>query len=259
MVEGQRNGLPVQAFQAGGAMTIREAVARARLITEQALGALSELLQDGRLIVLEPGDAKPESDLLAWSQAQWAEATGRAVQEVEHVHRAQPLHRGMPREELKSRLRITVPRLFNTAMRRWVAEGVLEENGREVWRAGHTIQLQPQQRAQADRLLAKFAQAPFSPPSIKEAQAEIGEDVYQALVDLGELKPVSGEVVFRAADYEALTGIVREHFTQEETLTAAQLRDRLNTSRRYVLAFLEHLDGIGVTVREGDARKLRKR
>jgi selenocysteine-specific elongation factor len=49
------------------------------------------------------------------------------------------------------------------------------------------------------------------------------------------------------------------HFEREETLTAAQFRDQLNTSRRYVLAFLEHLDAQGVTMREGDARKLRKK
>jgi hypothetical protein len=32
----------------------------------------------------------------------------------------------------------------------------------------------------------------------------------------------------------------------------------LNTSRKYVLGFLEHMDAAGVTVREGDYRKLRR-
>jgi hypothetical protein len=32
---------------------------------------------------------------------------------------------------------------------------------------------------------------------VKEAQAEVGEDVSQALVDLGYLVPVSPDVVFR--------------------------------------------------------------
>jgi selenocysteine-specific elongation factor len=55
-----------------------------------------------------------------------------------------------------------------------------------------------------------------------------------------------------------MIGLVRNHFAAEDTLTAAQFRDMLNTSRRYVLAFLEHLDAQGVTIREGDVRKLRK-
>ncbi len=261
-LESLRHGSPadvlIQAFQTGGVLTIREAVAHARLPQPQAADALEELLQDGRLMLLEPGEASSESDLLALSQAQWTEITERAMKELEHLHRIQPLRRGMPREELKSRLRMPHTRVFNAAMRRWAADSAVVDSGREVWRAGHSIRMLPQQRAQADRLLAKFAQAPFAPPSVKEAQADVGEDVYQAMVELGELKPVSGEVVFRTADYEAMIGIVQEHFVREETLTAAQFRDRLNTSRRYVLAFLEHLDAAGITLREGDARKLRK-
>jgi selenocysteine-specific elongation factor len=41
------------------------------------------------------------------------------------------------------------------------------------------------------------------------------------------------------------------------TVSAAQVRDHFNTSRRYVLALLEHLDEAGITVREGDVRRLR--
>jgi selenocysteine-specific elongation factor len=85
----------------------------------------------------------------------------------------------------------------------------------------------------------------------------VGEDVYQALVELGKLIPVSADVVFRQEDYQKMIDLVRAHFAKEPTLSAAQFRDQLNTSRRYVLAFLEHLDATSVTVREGDVRKLR--
>jgi selenocysteine-specific elongation factor len=63
-------------------------------------------------------------------------------------------------------------------------------------------------------------------------------------------------VVFRREDYDALVALVREHFQRESTLTVSQLRDRLNTSRKYVLGLLEHLDSLGVTRREGDFRRL---
>jgi selenocysteine-specific elongation factor len=168
------------------------------------------------------------------------------------------LRRGMPREELKSRLKISAPRLFTALLRRWMTEGLLSERGGIVWRTGHEIRFTPQQKAQVERLLTKFAKNPFSPPSVKEAQAEAGEDLFAALVDMGELTLVSPDVVFRKSDYERMMAMVQQHFEREESLTAAQFRDQLNTSRRYVLAFLEHLDAIGVTVREGDARKLRK-
>jgi len=44
--------------------------------------------------------------------------------------------------------------------------------------------------------------------------------------------------------------------TQGE-ITAAQVRDHFQTSRKYVLALLEYLDAQGITERVGDARRLK--
>jgi selenocysteine-specific elongation factor len=41
-------------------------------------------------------------------------------------------------------------------------------------------------------------------------------------------------------------------------MTVADARDLFGSSRKYMLALLEHLDAIGVTIRDGDYRKLRK-
>jgi selenocysteine-specific elongation factor len=38
------------------------------------------------------------------------------------------------------------------------------------------------------------------------------------------------------------------------SVTAAALRDRFGTSRKYSIALLEHLDALGKTRRQGDAR-----
>jgi selenocysteine-specific elongation factor len=261
-LESLRRGAPAdileQVFQLGGPLSLREAAARARLTEEQAQSALDGLLENGLLVLLEPGTAQSTSDLLACTQGQWTAQTERAVREIENYHRTYPLRRGMQREELKSRLKITAPRLFSAFMRRWAAENVLAEAGSLVWRPDHAVGFNQQQLAAVTRLLAKFAQSPYTPPSVKEAQAEVGEDVYQAMIELNYLVPVSADVVFRKQDYEQMIELVRAHFTREDTLTAAQFRDQLNTSRKYALAFLEHLDAAGMTMREGDARKLRK-
>ena len=42
-------------------------------------------------------------------------------------------------------------------------------------------------------------------------------------------------------------------------LTLAEARDLLGTSRRYAQALLEHMDSEGMTLRVGDARRLRRR
>ena len=46
---------------------------------------------------------------------------------------------------------------------------------------------------------------------------------------------------------------------RDGTITLAQARDELNTSRKYAQAYLEHLDAARVTLRRGDERVLRRR
>jgi selenocysteine-specific elongation factor len=126
-----------------------------------------------------------------------------------------------------------------------------------VLRPGHAIRFSPQQEQAIQRLMARFAASPYAPPSVKECQAEVGEDVVAALIDLERLVAVAPDVVFSQEDYQRMVGDVRRMIQQNGTLTVAQARDHFNTSRRYVLAFLEHLDAIGVTTRQGDERKLK--
>ena len=58
------------------------------------------------------------------------------------------------------------------------------------------------------------------------------------------------------AGYARWRRAVGEAFAANEQLTVRQLRDRLGTSRKYVLAFLEHLDARAVTRRVGEVRVL---
>jgi selenocysteine-specific elongation factor len=196
-------------------------------------------------------------DLLVTSKGYWDQLSSRVQGDLENYHRTYPLKRGMPKEELKSRLKISA-RLYNAVLRRLVAAGIVQEAGPFLLRPGHEIRFTPQQQRLVDSLLARFAASPYTPPSVKEAQAEVGEEVYNALSDLGKLMPVAPEVVFRREDYDRMVADVRRLLEKQESLTAAEARDHFNTSRKYALALLEHLDSTGITVREGDSRRLKK-
>ena len=86
----------------------------------------------------------------------------------------------------------------------------------------------------------------------------MGTELFNAMIDLGLLIPLNAEVVFRKEDYELMVRQIRQILVQTKTMGVAQVRDQFQTSRRYVLALLEHLDEIGVTVREGDTRRLKQ-
>jgi len=50
---------------------------------------------------------------------------------------------------------------------------------------------------------------------------------------------------------------VRSDILERGRITLAEVRDLFHTSRKYAQALLEHLDAQGLTIREGDYRKLK--
>lgn len=257
MTEGSPADILLQACQALGAVPINQAVIRSRLEAAQVEEALKALLASGQLIPLEDGDLSPGSDILTITSHQYNALCDRARQILMNYHRDYPLRHGIPREELKSRLKIE-PRLFNALVRKMTVDGHLTEIGSWVAQPGHVIHFDDAQQAKVQALLKLFAQNPYSPPSVKESQAEVGSEVFNALIELGEMTVVSPEVVFRRSDYEAMVARISEHIRKQGQVTLAQARDIFNTSRRYILSFLEYLDSTGITVRDGDYRRLRK-
>jgi selenocysteine-specific elongation factor len=260
-LEALRYGTPAdilfQAALAAGLAPMREIANRARLGSDQVALALPELLENEQLLQVEAGALTPLSELFVCARPQWSILSERAGSEVSSYHHTFPLRLGIPREELKSRLKLS-PKAFLAALRYMVNEGRLAERGTLIALPDHQLRFTAQQQAAVDRLMLRFAQSPFTPPSVKEAQVEIGDDVLGALLELGQLIQVSPEVIFRSQDYQTMVAWVEQHFQTQEELTVAQFRDQFKTSRRYALGFLEHLDAKGTTVRSGDARQLRK-
>ena len=242
-----------QAALALGAASIRETVAKARLEAGPAREALDECLQSGMLVALEGQNPLPTSDELIMPAPQWLTLKENILAALASFHKTTPLKRGMPREELKSRLKLPA-RLFNAVLKQLD----IQDGGAWLALPGHDIRFSPTQQAKASELMKKFAAAPYTPPSVKECQAEVGEDVFAAMLELGDLKLVSPEVAFRSSDYEQMTARVHASISQNGQVTAAEVRDLFGTSRKFALALLEHLDAIGVTIRDGDFRRLRR-
>lgn len=261
LAQGTPGDILLQALLALGAAPLKEVLVRSNLDEIAQANAVEELLQSGQLINLERSQTSlQQAEDLVISQQLWEQIQERCLRELEKHHRSFPLRAGLPKEELKSRLKEMTkssPRLFNACLRRLVSMGLVVEIGHLVHLPDHQIRFTPAQENRIQALLKSFQAAPYAPPTIKECQAQVGEDVLAALVDLGRLVQVAAEVVFRREDYEGMVEQLRRLVQKNGPVTVAQVRDHFNTSRKYVLAFLEHLDASGVTVRDGDVRRLK--
>jgi selenocysteine-specific elongation factor len=223
-----------------------EAIARDAARSEGELrAALESLLRDGRAVDLSGALISAEG---------FAALGARARAAVEAYHREHPLRRGIPREALRSRLRLE-ERAFAPALARWLERGELAERGGAVALPDWSPALTAAQQRVADEYLRALAERPYAPPTDRAPPPEL----LSYLEDAGRVVPAGDRVVFAAAVYGEMVGRITEHLRREGTVTLAQVRDLFGTTRKYAQALLEHLDARGVTRRVGDARVLRER
>lgn len=195
-----------------------------------------------------PARALPPGHLI--TSAGWATLRAKLTGALDGYHRRYPLRAGMPREELRSRLKLSGPAL-DAVLARAAIEGLVLVREGDARHAGHVPSPTPEQRRDVERLLDAMRASPYSPPA-----PELDPELLAWLVERGEIVRVAEDVAFQAPTYEEMVGWVVGRIGTEGSVTVAQFRDRFGTSRKYALALLEHLDARRVTRREGDARVL---
>jgi selenocysteine-specific elongation factor len=190
--------------------------------------------------------------------ATWREWLERVPVELAAYHRDAPLRSGLAREELRGRARIPVV-AFGPLLATLAADGRVIDMGTVIRLPDHQVSFTPEQAAAVSRLMALFAERGVLSPSVKECKAIAGDDVYQALVELGTVRPVAEDVVYDAETYDRLIALLTGRLRGEGMLSPADAREMLGISRKYAIALLEHMDELRLTRREGDIRKPARR
>ena len=72
----------------------------------------------------------------------------------------------------------------------------------------------------------------------------------------GQLVEVSPELYFHADVEKQFRERLAAELADSKGLTLSEIREMLNTTRKYAVPYCEHLDRIGFTKRQGDLRVL---
>jgi selenocysteine-specific elongation factor len=201
-----------------------------------------------------------------WTTAGKWEALRAAVRAiVAAFHAATPLAPGLEMEAVRTRLPWEVaPKLFRAVVERLAGEGVLARRESLVAAPGHRVTLGSGEEALAARVEDALARAGLTPPDVKVLAADLGvprprlAEVLGVLEAQGRVARVSPDLYYAAGAVARARAALEEHLASHAEITAAELRDRLDVSRKFSIALLDYFDRGGVTLRVGDARRLRR-
>ena len=233
-----------------GPCDLRTLSQRSNLSTEESLERAVALAEAGDLVIL--GNLGAENDAVVYSAQGWDIFKGKVRIALQTYHNRHPLRRGAPTQEIRSRTGLSQG-VYLKALARLVEESCMVEEGQQVRLPDHQVTLTPELERQATAYLQSLERDPYSPPTERHPDPEL----LGVLIDEGKVVKVNESVIFAAAAYRELTEKIVAHLEAKGSITVADARTMFDTSRKYILPLLEHLDQQRITRRVGDERVLR--
>ncbi|MFN2593833.1 MAG: selenocysteine-specific translation elongation factor [Actinomycetota bacterium] len=191
----------------------------------------------------------PVIDATAMSRGHIESLLDRIKSILREHHERMPLEQGLDKPALAAELGTTPERVAALVGR---SSGVVDD-GRTVRLSSHSVRFDPHLEAARDELLKRLQEAGFAPPPIDELRADGG--LLKALLENGDLVRIGDFFLTEAGAAEARSR-VRTYIEESGPATVAQIRDLLDTSRKYAVPLCEWLDSTGATMRRGDVRIL---
>ncbi len=231
--------------------------------------ALTEALTDrlvekSGLVLLESG-----ADRIAMAANRWRAFAASLQEQLAAYHTANPDLQGIGREKLRLSSQPRLPaRVFVTALQQLARTGDLALDGAFVRLASHMARLAAgDEKAWAEIEPMLGGELRFRPPRVRDVADATGRperDVRRLLKlasRMGWADEIAHDHFFLRATVREMIAIAAEEAERAEVgaFTAAQFRDKVVNGRKVAIQILEFFDRHGVTLRQGDLRRVDRR
>lgn len=196
------------------------------------------------------------------SQDPMAALWQKTHQLLQDYHTGHPMELGMKQTELKNSVfPQNPPSDFNYHLQYWQDHKLLKRQGQFISLYHFQPQIDKRTQAKMDYVMERLTKNPFSPPDaeelLKDLQPQAAKRILELLKNHGQTVKC-GEIIFATSALEQAKAKITAYLKQNQTISLAEVRDLLGTSRKYALPILSRLDSQKITKRQGDVRVLVK-
>ena len=183
------------------------------------------------------------------------------LERLREFHGKEPLRDGLVKEELRSKLPAQLQLgTFGWMITRLAEAGKIAVERDKVRLTDHRPRLSAAEEALKEGIEAAYREAAFQPATPDGVLASLKADrklfqaVFRRMVDDGLLVRVKGDIFLHRDRYAEMRERVLSHFVTQPGINVGTMKDLFGVSRKYAIPFLEHLDDVRVTRRQGDER-----
>ncbi|MBR61159.1 MAG: selenocysteine-specific translation elongation factor [Dehalococcoidia bacterium] len=186
------------------------------------------------------------------SLSKFEEQTERIKNNVSDYHKVHPSKLGLPKNQLNNRLNMSSENadlILNTMV---TTEEIIIENG-YIRLSHHTPELSNNEEADAQLFMSILKENKYSPPTNSLPSTEIIEN----LILKGKIIKINEKIYYDAEIYKIMLSKFVDFLNQHEQINISQVKELFDISRKYALAFAEHMDQKQISKRIGDIRILK--
>lgn len=240
---------------------LAEIARHAGLTAEEANQLLSSLLESGKAVRLT-GSCYVHRNYIG-------RVREKAAELLTAFHRHNPIRQGMPKEEFRRRLEeklyIKNNRMTEIIIDKMAEERIITDNDNYISLPGFRVSYTPQMQELKDRLESEYKKRGYEAPEtdeilelFKERDRIVAAQMPEALRREGRLEKLAYNCYIHSDCLEGALELLKNHIREKGSITLAEYRDLLGTSRKYAIRILEYTDQQKLTRLVGDARILTK-
>lgn len=219
---------------------------------------LEELFEDRKLVKLNSGDKT------VYIHKNFLKNKIEALENIIiSFHRENPLKVGISKEEVKNKIfgKNIRQKVYDELLLILEQRNIIKIHSNFIGLYGYSVELSKDMAAIAEKILKAYTEGVYAPPKYEDL-ANLEKDkkkfkmVFDYLLDSSKLVKIAEDCIFTYENYENAKLLIKNYILDKGSLTAAEGRDVLNTSRKFAVALLEHFDSIKLTKRIEDKRVL---
>lgn len=263
------------------ALVIKEA-GDENAILEQTIRETSKTLMNMKDIALKLGKTLPELQIeieTLISEGKVIKLTDDLAVHVDYIkfvqktaesildeyHKKNPISIGMQkgefRKKLSDKLYIKELKVLDFFINRLIKNRHLRDSGNLVAASTFKVEYKEEHFAMQKRLEKVYLDAGYEVPELEEAiskekDVSLAKQMVEALAEEGKLKRLTYQYYMHKIHWEKAMKLFQDHMDKKDSITLAEYRDLLDTSRKYAVMILEYLDEQKITRLVDDVRIL---
>jgi selenocysteine-specific elongation factor len=185
-------------------------------------------------------------------------------------HAENPMKLGIKKSELKTRL---FPQaeidFFDTLLKDLLSKKEIEIRREKIFIAGHSVEFTPEQTKLKEEIAKIYYDAGYVTPEFEELVELLGnpktEKVREVLTGMVEAEillelevKMDKPIIFHSRRVEEAKKMIIDTIREKGEAKFFELREKLNSTRKFTTPLLVYFDEQGITKRIGDVRVLRK-